>query len=211
MNETNNKRFLKRIILFIVAFNTVVLLICGIWFVAELRKPIEYYECNDISEYGNYVGNINNRTPREFIQSFFPEEISDDFQNVIYSYRAENLDTYGFEAYLEFKIPDKTAFDSYVSSIAPAEEWAEFYFDSTFAVHDIANELDITPREISDGGMDYSIEYAKIGRVLISESEQTVIYVAIGVYDGGGVCTSYLSQFFSRFNIDIAQYAQISD
>jgi len=31
----------------------------------------EYYETTDIANYGSYIGNYDNETPTEFIESFF--------------------------------------------------------------------------------------------------------------------------------------------
>ena len=46
-------------------------------------------ETTDIADYGIIIGNYDNDRPAEFMFSFFPEEISEDFSNVSYHYKAQ--------------------------------------------------------------------------------------------------------------------------
>lgn len=69
-------------------------------------------------------------------------------------------------------------------------------------------ELDIDAVDDPSSIFYRQILYAKIGKILYSPEEQRIIYVAIGVYDGGGIGTNYLNVFFERFQIDPIEYEQ---
>ena len=167
------------------------------------------YETTDIKNYGNYIGNYHKRFPGEFINSFFPGILdTDSFEVVQYSYRAKKSDTYGFEAYLELRFSDTDTFNQYVSEIADDSQWEPFAYDVNFMEYDIENKLRLGSGENKDY---YPIEQAKIRKVLYCGETQTIIYSAIGVYDGGGTGTDELTVFFDRFSIDPAQYAQSAD
>ena len=178
-------------------------------FVCILLRPTQFYQTTDISDYGHITGNCDNRTPSAYISAFFPEDISEEYVDVVYSYRAENADTYGYEAYLEFRIEDPKVFAEFINSVAPNTEWTVFAFDADYMEYCIDDELHLSEARWSQEAEAYyyGIEYAKIGKVLYSEQNQSVIFVAIGVYDGGGVNTLFLSAFFDRFHIDPAQYS----
>jgi len=174
--------------------------------------PIQRYETTDIGDYGKYTGNFNNETPRSFITTFFPEEIRDIFTHVVYSYRAEKLDTFAFEAYLEFTIEDPAEFHRYIDELGADKEWQPFAFDSGYMEHSVSNELVLgDPSKDEKAQQVYYIEEAMIGKILYSEKDNTIIYVAIGVYDGGGARTDYLSVFFERFGIDPQAYEKTAD
>lgn len=200
--------------LLFICFMSIIVLFC--LFMASQSASTQYYSTTDISEYGVYIGNVNNTFPDEFINSFFPGNISDSFDDIQYSYRAEDQDTYGFEAYLEFIIEDPYEFEAYISSITEFGEWNTFLFDSSFMECNISNDLSIDTQPISEYTKEdsinvYSIDHAKIGKILYSVSEQRVIYIAIGVFDGGAATTGFLCYFFDRFNIDPIEYVQIAD
>lgn len=174
----------------------------------------DYYVTTDPADYRKIVGNNDNEFPAEFIASFFPEEISPDFSNVTYSYRAENGDTYGFEAYLEFTVDDPEAFQKHISEIAPLDEWQEFRFDSgymEYVVSDVFVIHSVKSEATSSGLPVCAIQAAQIGRVLYSTEQNRIIYVALGVYDGGGVDTTFLCRFFERFHIDPTEYEKYAD
>ena len=187
-----------------------ILVIIGTVLISSLT-PTKYYESTDVADYGNYIGNNDASFPETFIDSFFPEEIKDSFSEITYSYRAEDADAYGFEAYLEFTIKDTEEFEQHILSICGTSEWQQFRYDEAYVEYSIADTIKITPCGTVIGEIaltDNYIEYAKIGKILCSPSEQKMIYVAIGVYDGGGVTTSYLCKYFERFDIDPVKYAE---
>lgn len=177
-----------------------------------ILKPHTYTEITDIAEYGKFTGTANNSFAQKYIQSFFPEEIRDDFKNVRYSYKAEDIDNYAFEAYLEFQIEDSSQFCAYVSNIAPESVWKEFSYNSSFKEYSIENRLWIyqDPREDQHGGS-HSIQEARMRKILYSEETQTVIFVALGVYDGGAANTGFFNTYFKRFAIDPIEYAETAE
>lgn len=160
----------------------------------------QQYSTTNVSDYGKYVGNYDNDFPEEFINSFFPEKIDKNFSDVKYSYRAQKGDTYAFEAYLEFKIENKAEFQSYVSE-KTGNSAVKFKYNSDFKEYVVFDEFQLVGEESK------SIRGAKIGKILYSEKDQRIIYVAIGVYDGGMVTTDFLCKYFERFDIDPTKYA----
>lgn len=170
--------------------------------------PIEWYVATDIESYGIIDGNSNNDRANELFSSIFPAQIEDCFQDVIYSYKATNIDAYDFEIYLEFVIEDSDKFQEYIKEIAPAEEWLPFAYDETYLEYTYADWYDADP---SDSREYFCIGCADIAKVLIQPNEQRVISVALGVLDGGGAKTEYFTCFFDRFNIDPIEYAERPD
>ena len=175
-----------------------------------LSIPPKYTERTAISDYGHYDGTGVDSFTSQYIQSFFPKEIEDFFSDVEYSYKAENIDTYGFEAYLEFTIEDESKFLEYISEITDEENWQNFAYASGYKEYSIENvfELDIDETDDPSSIFYRQIIHAKIRKVLYSQEEQRIIYIAIGVYDGGGTGTNYFNTFFERFQIDPEEYEQ---
>lgn len=170
---------------------------------------VEQYITTDVSNYGHYIGNYDNESVSDLINSFFPEKIEPFFADVQYEYRAKKFDTYAFEAYLEFTIKDDPQFDLYVSRITKDMPLTTFEYDTDFQIYTISHMLDLDgfyPAD-SENGERYYISRADIRHILINERDNTIIYVALGVYDGGGTHTAFLNRFFSSFNIDPAEYA----
>ncbi len=195
------KKPLKTILIIIIVQISVVLfclLLCSALLVRDAFFPRQYVT-TDLKDYGKYVGNYDNDFANEFIPSFFPLKIEDNFENVKYSYRAQKGDTYAFEAYLEFQIEDEKAFQSHVLE-KTGNNATEFQCDLDFKEYVISNEFQLIGED-SDG-----ISRAKIGKILYSENEHRIIYVAIGVYDGGLVDTDFLCEYFNRFDIDPKNY-----
>jgi len=176
----------------------------------EAARPESYYmyEVTDPSQYGIYSGTGDNEFVREYIGSFFPKYLDESFSEVVYSYRAKSRDTYAFEAYLEFVIKDSDLFAQYIDQIGDVE-WKQFAFDDQYLEYTLSGKLDlrISAASTSEETV-YAIEQAKLGRILYDPLEQRIIYVAIGVYDGGGVDTNELNVFFDRFHIDPSKMIQ---
>ena len=174
---------------------------------------VKHYETTSIEDYGEYKGNYDNKTVTKFITSFFPKEIEPTFENAKYVYRAEKFDAYAFEAWLEFTIRDEDAFQKYVNAVTKGEHLQTFAYDNTYSEYVIADSFELHPNaqndeDPSDG---YSIQYAMIGKILINDEKNEIIHIALGVYDGGGVRTNFLREYFTRFNIDPIQYNEITD
>lgn len=172
--------------------------------------PPKYTQVTDISKYGEYTGTRNDDAVQEFINAFFPAEIQPQFSNVVYSYNAVDQDEYAFEAYLEFTISDSDFFWEYISALAPSSQWQKFRYDEDYMEYLVIDGFELTYA----GNLGtyenpaYSIRWAKIGRILYCEEDQSIIFSAIGVNNGGFANTSELSTFFDRFNIRPLQYAR---
>ena len=166
------------------------------------------YETNNILDYGRYIGNYDNETPTEFINSFFPLELSNLFSETEYHYKAKRFDTFSYEVYLQFHIEDPASFDDYVEKhVSPLTEPTVFPYDESFMEYTISNVYSIASNKAITGKNTYRILNAQLGKVLVSKQTQQIIYVAIGHHDGGGTDTSELSYFFDKFEIDPVVYA----
>lgn len=185
---------------------TAILLIACFALLLLFAMMPDVYETNNLADYGKYTGNYDNEAPREFINSFFPETLSDSFADVTYHYKAKRFDTYAYEAYLEFVIPDSASFNLFIEEYIEKDQCTPFMFDTSFTEYSISNVLEFT--DTNNHADKYAISYAEIGKILFSTDEQRIIFVALGVYDGGGTYTSELNWFFSRFNIDCQFYQQ---
>ncbi len=206
-------RIISAIIFTVVARRIVLYILLTVGIIAHGTIFVKHYETMNIEDYGQYTGNYDNKTVEKFINSFFPEEIEQSFENVNYVYRAKKFDAYAFEAWLEFNIQDENAFQTYVDTITNGEQLQAFAYDNTYSEYVIADSFELHPNaktdeDPSDG---YSIQYAMIGKILINDEKNEIIYIALGVYDGGGVHTDYLREYFTRFNIDPRQYDEITD
>ena len=164
------------------------------------------YETTRIEDSGQITGNFENERPEEFIHSFFPEEIEDSFSDVSYLYKAKKGDTYAYECYLEFVIEDADAYSAFVEKHIMRSESSPFLYDKAFCEQSISNILHLQHSETTEGT--YAIGTAELGKILYSDHQQRIIFVALGMYDGGGATTSELGYFFSRFHIDPWEYAK---
>ena len=182
----------------------VVMLFIFVGLPLSARYDGKMYVTTNIADYGNYIGNYNNDKPEKLIATFFPKRIDESFQNVSYSYRAMTGDSYAFEAVLEFTIADKSDFDSYVAAITNTEKRQVFRFDENFVEYILSDDYRLlgAPSEPETVHIDYS----DIRKILVSESEQRIIFVALGVFDGGYTPGTFLTTFFDRFEISIKDY-----
>lgn len=183
------------------------LLIIPVVILALFMHPRQYIT-TDIADYGQYVGNYDNETVQEFISSFFPDQLDPTFSNVVYSYRAQKNDTYAFEAYLEFTIEDADQYQAFMTRVANGKTGSHFLYDDTFIEYTIADIFRPVNQQfgsIEDVGV--KISFAEIGKILCSPSDQRIIFVALGVYDGGIATTDFLTVYFDRFQIDPLKYA----
>ena len=210
MSQTTKDIFLAvGIVLLVFAILIGFIFMCWIGLpLAQMTMDVHFprlYSTTDINDYGKYVGNYDNKSVKEFVTSFFPEEIEDDFTDVRYSYRARKGDAYAFEAYLEFRIEDTSAFKTYIADKTGGNA-VDFEYDSDFKEYIISDNFELVDSD--DGSASTSIGYARIGKILYSEKEQRIIYVALGVYDGGFADTDYLCVYFNRFGIDPFEYEE---
>lgn len=181
-------------------------------------STVEYqYENTDIARYGEYPEPDSfffglydrwSQKPVALINDFFPGGISENFSEIQYRVYAENVDAYGFEAYLEFTIEDRTEFEAYIRNVIGDNPTHPFRYDNRFQEYKIADIFSLDDTEITDEGKQHYIGWADIRKILYSEEEQRIIYVALGMYDGGGDSVEELSVFFPRFRIDPIDYEQ---
>ena len=194
---------------FMIVLLTVVLIPFLLFLAWVLMLYIDGYgrvtEKTDISDYCVITGNYDNDRPAEFIHSFFPEEVDDDFSNVSYLYIAQRGDTYACQIWLEFDIENEDAFKDFISSNTVSENVTVFSYDTAYMDYTIANDFELTSPQ-DDKADDIHIEYAKIGKILYNEDTQHIIFYALCLYDGGYSSTKIFGDFFSRFNIDPMEY-----
>lgn len=173
----------------------------------------------DASDYGNFTGNSDNATVEKYINSFFPKELEDNFEDVTYSYQTTDgfFAAYAYEAYLEFTISELAEYEAFVNQHTKGLESKSFLYDDSFVEYTIDDEIyfessyspvpNVTSlySKYTDS---WSIWSAKIGKILCNDAEQRIIFVAIGVSDDGGADLNKLNVFFTRFNITPWQYAK---
>lgn len=177
------------------------------------------YSTADASDYGNFTGNSDNATVKKYINSFFPKELEDNFEDVTYSYQTTDgfFAAYAYEAYLEFTISELAEYEAFVNQHTKGLESKSFLYDDSFVEYTIDDEIyfessyspvpNVTSlySKYTDS---WSIWSAKIGKILCNDAEQRIIFVAIGVSDDGGADLNKLNVFFTRFNITPWQYAK---
>lgn len=202
----------KKLLIALSIVISVIIFIVLVWRFYDDTFIHNFYETTDITDYGTYIGNFDNKTPSAFIKSFFPEKIDASFENVRYVYRARKGDSYAYEAYLEFTISDDTAFETYIQEHINESELQAFSYDENIQQWIKSDRLDLrSTREEEDicgGYKGFRIGYAIIGKILINKNENKIIYVALGVNDGGIVTTGFLREYFQQFGIDPLEYAE---
>ena len=167
----------------------------------------------------------------EYIGRLFPERIEEYFEDVTYVFKPRACDTYGFEAMLEFTIEDEVQFQTFVTEATQGLYARTFHYDPAFQeyvvydtddgfVHDSIMLGKLCCREADHGrwnggrecfadphpGQFFSIDSAKIAKVLVNREEHRIIYAAMGVHDGGGSSTDFFCEYLERFGIDPKEY-----
>lgn len=199
MCDNTNKRWIS-----VIATVGALFVVTVIVFVCVLFLNGSAYETSSLDDYGKVIGNFDNEEPLEFIFSFFPEEIDDCFSDIYYHYKAIKGDTYAYECYLEFVIEDIDSYEEFVNRYIDRNASSKFIYDDSFCEESISNCLWLfTSDDLTDV---YWIENAKIGKILFSDEQQRIIFLAMGMYDGGGANTEDLGVFFKRFEIDPWEY-----
>lgn len=160
----------------------------------------------DLADYGIVTGNYDNDTPAEFMHSFFPSEISNDYSNVRYQYTAQKGDTYACQFWLEFDIEDDTVFEQFIQEYTDPTKTAVFPYDADYMDYTVSNTFQLTRFREENTAEYIHIDYAKIGRILYDEDAQHIIFYAMCMYDGGYSSTEHFGDFFTRFGIDPYEY-----
>ena len=107
---------------------------------------------------------------------------------------------------MEFRIEDPDDYQSFISNNV-GKSVTEFKYDTNFKEYMISDVLSLSSLSSSSKeDKALSIHYAEIGKILYSDETQQIIFVAIGVYDGGFVKTDFLCEYFNRFDIDPSNY-----
>lgn len=194
----------KYVLLFVVVF-TFTLLGTFLFGIVWPLPDDGIYETTDIAEYGKITGNRDNETPKEFVDSFFPQKIEDYFSDVTYHYTATKNDSHAYECYLEFAIEDPEIFSSFIEANIDKDKTTVFRYDESFREYSITNQFSLELRTQKEDDS-YAILYAVVGKILYSEQDQRVVFWALGMWDGGGTTTKQLGTFFSRFDIDVVDY-----
>ena len=197
------KQLLK---LLIICFLIIVLMGAIVVCLKLLTKP-EQYATSDINKYGHYVGNADNQFASEYISAFFPEIIESSFTDVTFSYKAQNLGNYAFEAYLEFVIEDDKAFQEFIGAKTYGMESKAFSYDPNFVEFTLDDSLSIS---VIDGKENQSrriwIGSATIGKILCNTKEHRIIFVAMAMRDAWDAYSDFFCCYFDRFNIDPVKY-----
>lgn len=215
-------------LLALIAILVLLLAQCAAW----ADTPMDY-ETRDISQYGIYVGH-SEEFMEEYIGRFFPEKIEEYFEDVTYVFKSRACDTYGFEAMLEFTIGDEAQFQAFVAEATEGLLSRRFPYDPAFREYVVYEEDDgfvhdvmmlgrvccrvdhgkwNTGREcLADPhpGQFYSIDSAKIAKILVDQEEHRIVFVAFGVHDGGGSSTDFFCEYFDRFGIDPKEYEALT-
>lgn len=204
----------KNVSFTMISIFVIVPLLCILGMVVFFGEDIhleKQYTTTNITDYGNYIGNYDNERVEVFINSFFPKQIEDYFTEIEYSYRAKKGDTCAFEAYLEFVVEDSMQYEKVLADYTEDIQGNAFSYDSKFTEYvyydcfDLVGSLEEqTEQDIESG--DFGISGAVIGKILCCAEEQRIIFVALGVYDGGMAGTEYLDVYFERFEIDPWEY-----
>lgn len=163
------------------------------------------YETNDVSDYGKIVGNFDNKSAREFIFSFFPQELDSSFSDITYYYWAKKGDAYAYECFLEFTIEDKHTYEQFIEQYANSEKTQPFAYDSNYMEYSVSNVIAMHWDSPNDEG-GYPITWAWIGKVLYCEEQQKICFFALSTYDGSGTDTTELNYFFDKFNVNLINY-----
>lgn len=180
-------------------------------------EPNQTYVTTDLDDYGFFQGTYNNEKVEEIVMSFFPTEISENFQNVKYTYKAETGWSYGFEAYLEFTVEEPDEYVELVNEYTEGIDDVTSPYDDTYTEYVIKDYFELTHSDDEiinglvngeEGEIDtFEIKYANINKIICSTDEQRIIFVAIGVYDLDSTDAEFLCTYFNRFGINPREYA----
>lgn len=169
-------------------------------------------EFNSIDAYGKIIGNGSDRRAQEMFDEMFPEKIEDYFDEPVYHYIAQyGIDARAFEIALEFTIEDTETFNGFVEKAAAGKNCEVFTYDEAYQCYTITSPWivldDKAPcKECGTKPTHYHINSADIELMLVQPDTQRIIFVGLGVFDGGGVDTYDLCWFFDRFSIDPLVY-----
>lgn len=206
-NNSTKRNFRSTVKICLIALAAIILSLIAFWIFGEVAYDV--YETEDIRDYGKYPANRKEAEVEEFLTSFFPESIEPWFEDVSYYYRADNISHYAMGACLEFTIEDDAQFTQFLSEYVEFEKCAVFSYDDRFTEYIVSDpntgalydEYFVSESKRDNG--EYWLYYAKIGKILFSEEDNRVIFIAIWSEANGA---DEFSFFFNRFGIDPSQY-----
>lgn len=208
------KRVWKTAFCAAVVLLSLVFLVFGLFRLLEwiiLDGENNWYTTENISDYGQIIHNGNNAVPQSFFQSFFPERIEPYFEDVQYKYQARDWCDYCCEVHLEFRISDTQQFNDYVRSATEGIPASQFAYDAHYMDYTISDELPLHVIKVSsdDGKLveECDVEGGRMGRILVCEEEQKIIYTMVMVTSCCGEAPESF-YFYERFDIDPLAYAQ---
>ena len=203
----NRGNGIKEMIKLLVIYYLAGVLLLSCFGVLGLFIEPKQYATSDLNDYGHYIGNGDNQFASEYINAFFPEKIESSFTDVTYSYRAQDLGNYAFEAYLEFVIEDEKEFQEFISEKTAGMKSKVFSYDSDFVEYELDDSLRVS---VLDGEENQNgkiwIDEAQIGKILCNEKEHRIIFVAMAMRDAWDAYCDFFCCFFNRFNIDPVRY-----
>lgn len=220
MSQTWIKKILKVlaiVIAFVIGVMLLLIAVVGLFILIDYLDSGGYpyhYETCSLEDYGVYQGK-SEEYMSDYINRFFPEKILDDYQDVRFVFRSANIDTYSFEAYLEFTFDSADAFNAHVLDATEGMIPGTFAFDEDFQEYVVYNSdtgyihdhIQLNREYLEeDGTVSYQIGSARIAKILVNPDENRVIYIALALHDGGGTDTSFLRSYFERFDIDPKEY-----
>lgn len=169
------------------------------------------YETDDVKDYLSITGNFDNDTPYERMKAFFPEKIQDHFQDVSYYYKAVKGDTFAYEAILEFVIADESDYQTFTKAYRQDPACVQFPYDNSYSAVFVSNIFWLNNASVDLYPKNNHIGVADVGLILFRDSDQRLVFVSLGVHDGGIVTIEELGRFFERFSIDPYEFDRESD
>ena len=193
------------VISMILAVSLVLLSGCG---------PVVITDSDGPEQYGIFPEDKNTEKAQEVFDALFPATLQPEFEDVAYHYRSvDGADAYSFEIELSFQVPDEDVFQRLAREYLAYDLVLPFYADSDYLIcFQDSPDLDYESVE-KDGGpcqfyacrnLDehWHFGYSRIHAVLVNQKEHRFYFLALDVFDGGGVNTLTLNRFFTDFNLN---------
>lgn len=159
-----------------ILFPLIILFVIG-GFIVESTFP-SYSMTTNISNYGNY-----DRCVYDDKIDIFPELVTDNMENVMFSYKLQWMLDYAYEVYFEFTIEDDKVFSSYI--IESIDKIKSIYPDSILKISDYDSsymEL-VVNNELRFNNSEYEtyIDNSYVKKFMYNTSTHTIIFVTIYV------------------------------
>ena len=148
----------------------------------------------------------------EYPKLMFPPKIESYFTDIDYHLKAYGFLGTVYEVTLEFKIEDREQFKHYVSTLLGDRETTPFPFDDEWVEYVQSDKYSVYDHFYSDDPniTEPDVISCHIGKVLINYEKQRIFFVVMVEYDCDFYSYEY-TNYFSRFNIDIGEYAKYTE